>query len=416
MAGPAIRYWEFAQALSKKYQVTLLAPSSADLTHPNFHIISSHRDVNYADFDLILTQLIDPITAFHAKKNGTRLIYDAYDPEPLEHLEIFKTANSSSRAFLNQKIVRTVNFSLQMADGIICATEKQRDLWTGSLLSLMKIQPALYDSDSTLNHLMAIVPFGLSSRPPKKTKGGFRELFNFKEKDKLLLWGGGIWNWFDPLTLITAMKSLSMKRKDIKLVFMGLIHPNAATIPAMSRAVEAKQLAASFGLLNETIFFNEQWIPYEERENYLLEAAIGISTHCDHLETRYSFRTRILDYMWAGLPIVSTAGDFFSEFIEKYQIGLTVAPYDAQALEKAIVEIIDHPQRAQGMRNNMEKIRPRFFWEQIVHPLENMVDALVDRKRSPLSIHDLKKICMHLWRKAAPYALYQKIKNQTFRM
>ena len=102
---------------------------------------------------------------------------------------------------------------------------------------------------------------------------------------------------------------------------MGLIHPNAGVIPAMSMAQEAKNLAYTFGLINKSVFFNETWIPYDERENYLLEADMGVSTHFEHLETRYSFRTRLLDYIWAGLPIVATKGDTFGELIEKHHLG-----------------------------------------------------------------------------------------------
>jgi hypothetical protein len=36
---------------------------------------------------------------------------------------------------------------------------------------------------------------------------------------------------------------------------------------------------------------------------------IGVSAHPAHLETRFAFRTRMLDYLWAGLPIVSTEGE-----------------------------------------------------------------------------------------------------------
>ena len=50
-------------------------------------------------------------------------------------------------------------------------------------------------------------------------------------------------------------------------------------------------------------------MPYARRADYLLDADVGVSLHLDHIETAYSFRTRILDYLWAGLPILATSGD-----------------------------------------------------------------------------------------------------------
>ncbi|NJP07416.1 MAG: glycosyltransferase family 4 protein, partial [Chloroflexaceae bacterium] len=67
-------------------------------------------------------------------------------------------------------------------------------------------------------------------------------------------------------------------------------------------------LADELGLRDTTVFFNDHWVPYTERGRYLLEADIGISTHLEHIETRFAFRTRVLDYIWAGLPMVVSDG------------------------------------------------------------------------------------------------------------
>src|SRR5206468_8785633 len=104
-------------------------------------------------------------------------------------------------------------------------------------------------------------------------------------------------------------------------------------------------LATELGLTGTHVFFNEGWVPYEERQNYLLEADIGVSTHLDHVETAFSFRTRILDYLWASLPIVATEGDSFATLIEAEGLGLTVPAQDVGALETALLPLLDDPAR-----------------------------------------------------------------------
>ena len=94
----------------------------------------------------------------------------------------------------------------------------------------------------------------------------------------------------------------------MRLVFLGMRHPNPL-IPEMRMAVAARRLADELGLTGTHVIFNEEWVAYDERQNFLLDADIGVSTHLHHVETDYSFRTRILDYLWASLPIVSTTGD-----------------------------------------------------------------------------------------------------------
>ena len=44
--------------------------------------------------------------------------------------------------------------------------------------------------------------------------------------------------------------------------------------------------------------------------------------HLDHVETAFSFRTRVLDYLWASLPVVTTAGDAMAMLVTGSGAGL----------------------------------------------------------------------------------------------
>src|SRR4029077_10583123 len=103
--------------------------------------------------------------------------------------------------------------------------------------------------------------------------------------------------WFDPLSLIKAVDLLTRSHSNIRLFFLGMQHPNPS-VPEMQMAHRARELADELGLTAKNVFFNEKWVPYAERQNYLLDADVGVSTHFEHIETTFSFRTRILDYLW----------------------------------------------------------------------------------------------------------------------
>src|SRR5262249_10214245 len=149
--------------------------------------------------------------------------------------------------------------------------------------------------------------------------------------DKVILWGGGIYNWFDPLTLLRALDKLRIRVPEVRLYFLGLRHPNPH-VPEMRMAVETQRLADDLGLTGTHVFCKEGGVEYAARQNYLLDADVGVSTPLDHVETEFSFRTRILDYFWAGLPVVATAGDALGDLIEERQVGLTVPAEDVDAL------------------------------------------------------------------------------------
>jgi glycosyltransferase involved in cell wall biosynthesis len=124
------------------------------------------------------------------------------------------------------------------------------------------------------------------------------------------------------------------------------------------------------GLYGRHVFFNEGWVPYEERANYLLEADIGVSTHHDYVENLFSFRTRILDYVWAGLPMIVSAGDSASEeIVARHNLGCTVAPGDVDGLAQAIAEMLEMPDLRAAYRSRFQEIRQALTWTHAVEPL-----------------------------------------------
>src|SRR5262249_54226492 len=138
--------------------------------------------------------------------------------------------------------------------------------------------------------------------------------------DKVILWGGGIYNWFDPLVLIRAVDKLRTRLPSARVFFMGTRHPNL-DVPEMRMTQNAYALSYDLGLKGTHVFFNDDWVAYDRRADYLLDADVGVSTHLDHIETEFSFRTRILDYLWASLPIVCTKGDAFAQLVEDRNLG-----------------------------------------------------------------------------------------------
>lgn len=122
---------------------------------------------------------------------------------------------------------------------------------------------------------------------------------------------------------------------DVRLCFMGMRHPNPA-VPEMRVATELRLLSNQLELADKYGFFNSDWVDYSDRHNVLMDADVGVSTHFKHIETAYSFRTRILDYLWVGLPIAATTGDLFGNALGSEGVGIGVPPEDVDALARAL--------------------------------------------------------------------------------
>ena len=245
-----------------------------------------------------------------------------------------------------------------------------------------------YDADPTLRRLIDVVPFGLPDQPPQHRRQVLRGVVpGIGQTDDVIVWAGGIYDWFDPLTLIRAIARLSRKRPSVRLYFMGLQHPNP-DVPPMQMAIDAKALAEELGVAGQNVFFNDGWVDYSERQNFLLEANLGVTAHFDSVETRFSFRTRALDYLWAGLPIVATQGDAFAELIEREGLGLTVPAEDPAALEQALSRLLEDWAFAEECRARVTEVRERFRWSLVLDPL-------VSYCRHPQPAPDLSAVHPH---------------------
>ena len=377
MAGPAIRAYELARHLAT-FQTTELASLQASQDQLPGVTIHSGLDssalLNLAkNFDVLVAGSY--ILAQHAEltKLGKYLVLDLYDPMLFEELA-HQEANSLGK-FLYFEHHRYLARQMKAADFMICASDRQRDYWLGRLCALGRLDPELYAQDPTARRLIDLVPFGLDSNPPIPGPARLRGVLpGVKEEDVLFLWGGGLWEWFDPLTPIRAISRLRTEHPELKLIFMAGKSPNPTT-PAMPMAEKARSLASDLGVLDQTVHFLDEWVPYQERGSLLLEADAAFSAHQDHLETRFAFRTRILDYLWASLPILTTTGDAMADLVSRSNLGQAIAPQDVEGWEKALLRMGKDLAWRRACKERVGEMTQEFTWTRAIAPLKAYCEA-----------------------------------------
>jgi glycosyltransferase involved in cell wall biosynthesis len=383
MAGPGMRYYELSKALSKYFKVTIFVPDSTDLSAKEFSIVpfvskNSSRDLakKIKGQDVIIAQNLRPPLLNSIRKSGIRFIADLYDPLAIEVLEYTKDDNKKLRQSTFDFNYYSLALQLNSADHILCASDRQRDYYVGVLSGKKILEPDFYDASPSLGKFITIAPFGLRQEEPvaKNPEAFYQEFPEIKKSDKIVYWGGGIWNWFDPLSVIKAIEILSKKRNDIKLFFLGMKHPNPK-IKAMKMTKTALDYATKNGLLDKFVFFNFDWTPFEERTNYLTKSAIGVSTHFDNAETRFSFRTRVLDYLWAELPMVLTTGDSFADLCQRKNLGIVVDFEKPGEIADAFEKISDNAEFTSQIKKNLSMAKKIYYWETVAKNIAEVING-----------------------------------------
>jgi hypothetical protein len=94
---------------------------------------------------------------------------------------------------------------------------------------------------------------------------------------------------------------------------------------------------------------------------------VALTLHLDSIETRLAFRSRVLEYIWAGLPVVATMGDATSDLLAGYGLGIQVRPGDVEAVAAAIVALVDEAPTMRG--EAFTRARTELNWERAAAPL-----------------------------------------------
>jgi glycosyltransferase involved in cell wall biosynthesis len=346
VAGPAIRASELARVLGEAgHEATVLTVGDRRAAAE----AAARHDVTLAQ-GWVLER------APRVAQAAPHLVVDLYDPFGLELLMLLEGRPDAERDTAQANALRALGDQVRRGDLFLCASERQRDYWLGWLEAHGRVNRATHAADPSLRALIDVVPFGTPADPPRRTGApGPRARFGIPAEEPLLLWGGGVYDWLDPVTVVEAVNAVD----GTHLVFMSAGHPN----PGQPRS---RELARAQEAAGPRVHFNDGWVPYESRADWLLEADAGVTAHREHVEARFAFRTRVLDYLWAGLPVLCTEGDALAEAVVRRGAGTAVAPGDVEGWAQAIRALPDD--RDSAARASVE-LGSELRWERAAEPL-----------------------------------------------
>lgn len=374
MAGPAIRVWNLGlQLLARGHDVRVVTTTRAELDDAPFPIaaVAPGDDAGFREHERWAEVIVfqgHGMSQFPRLRRSDRyLVADVYDPMHLEMLEQGRELPRTTWDLRVEQARDALDDQFRRADFFVCASERQRLFFLGHLAALGRISPATYDGDPDLRRLIDLAPFGIPADPPSPGPG-----MRTDPDERILIWGGGVYSWFDPLTLIRAVAAVAGRRPQTKLFFLGTRHPG---VDEMGIVRESYELARTLGVEGGAVVFNDDWVPYDERGAYLLDADAGVSTHHVHIETTFAFRTRILDYLWAGLPMIVTEGDSFADLVRDEGLGIVVGAESAAELEAAIETVLYDPDAAAGFAENVARVRGTFEWSRTLSTVLDFADA-----------------------------------------
>lgn len=375
MAGTAIRAWEVACALGAHVPTVLASPKPVGRRDAAVEV------VEFADPSelLALVDRADAVFVFgfdlvrypFLKHTRALVVVDLYDPWIFGSLEQYDAMSRDEAEGAKAHEIGTLNDLLDTGDFFVCASERQRDFWLGMLASRGRLDKAAHELDPHLRKLIDVVPFGCPSSSPAAApspvlRGGAYP--GIDASSKIILWGGGTWDWFDPIGVVDAFVRVQSIVPEARLFFMGL-ELEGRGVPEMATTRRLIEHIDALGLRERKLVVLGPWLPYDERGQFLLEADIGIVAAKAMAESRLAWRTRTLDHFWAGLPTITTAGDVLSDLVHDADAGRRIPANDLDALTNAMLELLTDDAARATCAANALRLADRFRWPDVVAPL-----------------------------------------------
>lgn len=374
MAGAGIRCAEFARHLhAAGFRVTVIAPE----IEPG--VLGSGRAINELNFSESLLAGIDDIydaivvqgdlgRRILAVVRSTPLAVDLYDPRLLAHMAY----GDGIEEGVYDANLRLLQEECHRGDFFLCAGEQQRSYYLGCLSVLGRISPQSLSRDPEARRLIDVVPFGVPDPLPPYEKC----LPDVGGKAKRLLFGG-LYDWYDPWTILEALQYETLR--SCRLVIAR--NPQSGTTPQnlMGKIRED----ADMDQLIEYI----DWVPCARRFDLLRDVDVLVAAHRKTLESRFSMRTRIMDALAVGCPVVATQGGEAAALVREYEGGAVVAPDDVEEMASAIERALQLDRRDFLHRPARLQFVKDFSWDKVLRPLELFCRsprrALLERTVSP---------------------------------
>lgn len=362
MAGIGIRYLELARRLPELgFDTVLVSPAApaesaaCGLDPARVRRFEPGQVAELvADREVVLAQGQLANDLLLGAPAGVPVAIDLYDPWLVENLHYHATLGLDP--YRNDHA--TWVLQLSRGDFFLCSSAEQRLFYLGFLTALGRVNPERVAADPALDGLIAPVPFGLPDALPEHLP-----YLPARRPGELRLLFGGLYDWYDEETTLGALAALPGEAVRLYVIR----NPNPGSTPQRRFAALERRLAAEPALARRVVTLD--WVPAERRFDLLRDVDLLVSPHRPGLETDLALRTRFVEALAAGCPVVASLGGTLARQLAERDAGWVVPPGDAGALAAALGQVLAGGSEVEARRSRGRALAAEYQWRRVLAPL-----------------------------------------------
>lgn len=366
--GPGYRAWNLFHEISKKHGITILSlyesfhqklPKEFEISEDNILIkCASHKPKRVAN--LIIEEKPDILyLPWSATPFISRLRQKI--PTIIDYVGVGLLESYISQGYVPIHLLQIKLKSFWLGDFLMTAGFRERYYLLGLLIASKRLSLGAYKLNDPLIHVIPMTP--PTNRPLLQKK-----VIDKSPHESIILVAGAFLPWYDYPTFFQALNIISNHGvKNFRVILMG----GNPKDPKFEKAV--KKMIQNSSLEKKII--HTGLVPFKERANFYLASDIAVNIPPATVEDELSVRTRIIDYLWGKLPIVTPARDEYSNIVIKHGAGFSYSAGNPVSLAQVLETLTEDPTKLDQAKNNIENLLRNYFdIKRVISPLEEFIN------------------------------------------
>lgn len=255
--------------------------------------------------------------------------------------------------------------AISKADFLLAGSSEQREYLLAWCL-MAGISPE--------NIRIGVVPFSLSPDCPEIAEA----------KPGEFIMAGYAWPW------LRSEERLQLLCRELEESEQGHLHVYCGRSPYVDNYQHENSAAEERGEelreLSSRLTLHEP-VSFSALADKLAESGVAVDLWAVNTERELAVSSRVIAYLWAGLPVLTNSVGVLGRLISQYRAGWTVEPDDDTALRRTVREILalDAETLMEYRKNSRNLFRDHFSWEKSIVPLADFcLDPQLNRSDGTL--------------------------------
>ena len=164
-------------------------------------------------------------------------------------------------------------------------------------------------------------------------------------------------------TVLEAARRLESQDRPIRFILCG-------NLDAPANGERANVLSAG-------------WIGTPQIYSVMRMASVGLIAYRSGFEFQASMPNKVIEYLSAGLPVVSSIRGYMESFLSVNECGVTYENENPDSLASALCELYDMPERREAMSRNAQSVyREKFIGEKVYGEMADYLEEIAQSMRA----------------------------------